>query len=179
MMLQRALGKIPPEVPRESAASKIAHSLGIGRALGLSRARRGLVATAGAPAAPPRAPGARGPGAQPFRPSGQTGSGANPRGLYWLGSSLSSPLARALCDPIFDLGPHQARVPWYRIFARGFLQGGTRLRALGLLRQRGSSLESRRFSLRGPGKSGYTLSPLTFNVWRRLRQLEILGSEGG
>jgi alpha-tubulin suppressor-like RCC1 family protein len=26
----------------------------------------------------------------------------------------------------------------------------------------------------GPGKPGYTLSPLTFNVWRRLGQLKIL-----
>lgn len=31
----------------------------------------------------------------------------------------------------------------------------------------------------GAGKSGYTLSPFTFNVRRRLGQLEILASEGG
>jgi hypothetical protein len=42
------------------------------------------------------------------------------------------------------------------------------------LRQRGSYFGVPAF-FGGPGKYGYTLSPLTFNVWRRLEQLEIFG----
>jgi hypothetical protein len=40
----------------------------------------------------------------------------------------------------------------------------------------GHKLRQRGFSWEGPGKPGYTLSSLTFNVWRRLEQLEILAS---
>jgi hypothetical protein len=46
-------------------------------------------------------------------------------------------------------------------------------------RKPGALWESRRVFLWGAGKIRIYFIALTFNVWRRLRQLEILGSEGG
>jgi hypothetical protein len=60
-------------------------------------------------------------------------------------------------------------------FARGFLQGGNRSCALGPLRQRGSSLASRRFSLRGPGKIRIYFVAINF---QRVETAETTGNSG-